>query len=254
MKYYVTADVHGFYSIMRSALEDAGYFTDQEPHRLLVLGDLFDRGEEAKKMQEFILDLMEKDEVILIRGNHEDLFEEFVIKDDGRSYAHHRSNGTYSTALQLTGFDPEIARREHHRLAILSQQTPYYKRIIPATRDYYETENYVFLHVWIPRSVDGSEYYEFDPDWRTADLIRWEKARWINGIRAARFTKEKKTIVCGHWHTSFGHAFYEDKGSEDGPDADFSPYYAPGIIAIDACTAFSKKVNVIVIEDNEMPA
>ena len=30
---------------------------------------------------------------------------------------------------------------------------------------------------------------------------------------------------------------------------DFSPYYGPGIIAIDACTAFSGKVNCLVIED-----
>lgn len=32
-------------------------------------------------------------------------------------------------------------------------------------------------------------------------------------------------------------------------DADFSPYYNKGIIAIDACTAKTLKVNCIVIED-----
>lgn len=58
-----------------------------------------------------------------------------------------------------------------------------------------------------------------------------------------------KTIVCGHWHTSYGHSKYEHKGTEFGEDADFSPYYGPGIIAIDACTAFSGKVNCLVIED-----
>ena len=42
---------------------------------------------------------------------------------------------------------------------------------------------------------------------------------------------------------------YEHKGIEFGEDADFSPYYGPGIIAIDACTAFSGKVNCLVIED-----
>ena len=38
-----------------------------------------------------------------------------------------------------------------------------------------------------------------------------------------------------------------------GPDADFSPYYAPGIIALDACTAHTGFVNCIVIEDEELP-
>ena len=252
MKYYVTSDVHSFYSLMYSALETAGYFTDQESHKLLILGDLFDRGEEAEQMQEFVLDLMDKDAVILIRGNHEDLFEKMVTKDDGIGYGHHISNGTYETALRLTGFDPALARREHHSLATVARQTPYYKRIIPAMRDYYETENYVFVHGWIPGTTSGRFYVKSDPDWRNADPIAWEKARWYNGINAAKVTKEKKTIVCGHWHTSYGHAFYEDKGSEDGPDADFSPYYAPGIIAIDACTAFSGKVNVIVLEDESI--
>ena len=75
MKYYVTADVHGFYTEFCKALEDAGYFTDPEPHRLIILGDLFDRGREAVEMQAFILDLLAQSAVILVRGNHEDLFE-----------------------------------------------------------------------------------------------------------------------------------------------------------------------------------
>ena len=60
---------------------------------------------------------------------------------------------------------------------------------------------------------------------------------------------QRKTIVCGHWHTSYGHCKYEGKGSEFGRDADFSPYYAPGIIALDACTARSGQVNVITLDD-----
>lgn len=73
MKYYVVSDVHSFFSEMRQALSRKGYFRDQEPHKLIVCGDLFDRGTESVKMQSFITDLMAKEEVILVRGNHEDL-------------------------------------------------------------------------------------------------------------------------------------------------------------------------------------
>ena len=66
---------------------------------------------------------------------------------------------------------------------------------------------------------------------------------------AVRTCMEEKTILCGHWHTSYGHSKYEGRGSEFGLDADFSPYVSSGIIALDACTAFSKKVNMIVVED-----
>ena len=69
MRYYVVADVHGFYTEMISALKEKGYFDDKSPHKLIVCGDLFDRGSEAKEMQRFIIELLEKDEVILIKGN-----------------------------------------------------------------------------------------------------------------------------------------------------------------------------------------
>lgn len=58
-----------------------------------------------------------------------------------------------------------------------------------------------------------------------------------------------KTIVCGHWHASFGHSVYAKRCSEFMSDAIFNPYVSEGIIAIDACTAHSGFVNCIVIED-----
>ena len=45
---------------------------------------------------------------------------------------------------------------------------------------------------------------------------------------------------------------YETQGRVGEPDEDFSPFYSEGIIAIDACTAVSGRVNCIVIEDNEI--
>ena len=109
MRYYVISDVHGYYTQMKSALEKAGFFSDTTPHKLIMLGDLFDRGHEAKQLQQFILEQMEQDKIILIRGNHEDLFVELVTTDAGMPYSYHKSNGTYDTALQLTGFDPVMA-------------------------------------------------------------------------------------------------------------------------------------------------
>lgn len=61
---------------------------------------------------------------------------------------------------------------------------------------------------------------------------------------------ENKTIVCGHWHTSFGNYNYHHKGSgEFEEDSDFGIFEDKGIIALDACTAFSKKVNILKLEN-----
>ena len=100
MKYYVTADIHGFYSILHDALEEAGFFAEIQPHKLIVLGDLFDRGMEAPGLQDFILKLMEEDRIILVKGNHEDLFEVLLTEDEGLPYSAHVSNGTYKRKKQ----------------------------------------------------------------------------------------------------------------------------------------------------------
>ena len=212
MKYYVVADVHGFFDELKFALTEKGFFTDTEQHKLIVCGDLFDRGKQAAELQEFILDLLAKDEVILIRGNHEDLMLELLKDWFHHSYwrSYHRNNGTVDTVLQLTQMTiGDLAA------------TPY--------------------------SVE----YIYNSNWRDADKVVWNQARWQNGMQAAHnhVVEPGKKIVCGHWHCSFGHAHYENKGGEFENDPDFSPYYGEGIIALDACTAFSKKVNCIVIDD-----
>ena len=130
MRYYVVSDVHGFYTPLIRALTDAGFFNDTEPHKLIVLGDLMDRGRDAAKIQDFILEQMEKDAVILIRGNHEDLYESLVTQDCGIPYDFHLSNGTYDTALQLTGFDLAMARIRNYDFADAGKETPFYTQII----------------------------------------------------------------------------------------------------------------------------
>ena len=92
------------------------------------------------------------------------------------------------------------------------------------------------------------------PHWRDVIPSLWNKARWINGMEAAHhgILEPGKTIVCGHWHTSFGHCHYEGDGGEFDNKPNFAPFYDEGIIALDACTACTGKVNCIVLEDEEI--
>lgn len=67
-----------------------------------------------------------------------------------------------------------------------------------------------------------------------------------------------KTIVCGHWYTSFGHSMYHNEGidlfdtnsPEEYSQVIFDPFIDDGIVAIDATTAISNKVNCYVFEVN----
>lgn len=257
MRYYVTADVHGFFSELKAALDEAGFFEDKEPHKLIICGDIYDRGSEAPQLQEFLLDLMARDEVILIRGNHEDLAEQLLNRWHGKSYldSHHNSNGTVGTVCQLTQSTIIDIFDYPDRVGRAFLQNPYIQTIIPATVDYFETEHYIFVHGWIPCSSEhlgtNRAKYVLRENWRQADEYAWNRARWVNGMEAAHYgaIEPGKTIVCGHWHTSFGHSKYEGDGGEFEANSNFSPYYGEGIIALDACTNWSGIVNCIVIED-----
>ena len=216
MRYYVVADPHGFYTPLKNALEEKGYFTDPEPHKLIICGDLFDRGMEAPMMQDFVLEEMAKDRIILVRGNHEDLLQDYV--------------------------DNNCIPESHHIPPLMT-------KILPSMVNYYEAGNYIFVHGWIP-CVENRYGYVKIPNWRTeAFEEEWYFARWMNGMDVWKSVKEEgKIIVCGHWHASYGHSVYEGNGPQNGPGADFTPFIADGIIALDACTALSGFVNCIVVE------
>lgn len=263
MRYYVVSDVHSFYTELTKALTDKGYFDDKEPHKLIVCGDLFDRGDESVEVQRFIAELIERDEVILIRGNHEDLILDLMRNAQytfGRDivYTHHWSNGTVKTVTDLTGAD--VFHDNYKDIVDKMNATPYIKDIIPKTIDYYETEHYIFVHGWIP-CISVKNFWEDSylpiEGWRECGEARWREARWINGMLAySQGVKgEGKTIVCGHWHCSWGWSHIRQKRKEfpqknhEGWEKSFEPYTDNGIIAIDGCTAYSGIVNCIVIDD-----
>ena len=57
MKYFIVADVHGFYDEMIEALNRAGYDPDNKNHTFVSLGDMFDRGEQANEVLDFLVQL-----------------------------------------------------------------------------------------------------------------------------------------------------------------------------------------------------
>lgn len=278
MRYYVIADPHGFCGLLRQTLEDSGFFADPEPCKLIVCGDLMDRGDEALEMQRFMAELLQQDKLIYVRGNHEDLMEQMLVElESGQEFRRllngtpvHVHNGTWHTALLLGGMTEAEALEDTDTLISRVKASDYYALLMPASVDYFETKHYVFTHGYIPcRSTVGNTQYRgyksfyFNPDWRSASAEDWANARWYNGMEFACVRDlylRDKTVVCGHFHASYGHANIEKRGPEFGHGADFTPFYGkrrndpdgpPAVIALDACTKVSGSMNCIVMEDEE---
>ena len=259
MKIFAVSDVHSFFTIMHNALKEKGFEENNPNHLLVVCGDAFDRGPESKEMLEYLMSL---NNVVLIRGNHEDLLEEMFER--GYAQSHDMSNGTLKTVNDILYSQPDKLDGSRNGFEIVQEIVqPYMDRLV----NYFETKNYVFVHGYIPlKSNDDMPYYytrhrrfDYDPDWRNATEEGWAQARWINGVEQAnKGLLCDKTVVVGHWHCSWGHMWADirEKGflnatiDDYGPTAIWEPYYGEKIVAIDRCTAYTNMCNVLVIEDD----
>lgn len=250
-KFFVFSDVHGFYDEFVKTLDEAGYDKNNPEHWLISCGDNFDRGDGNLEMLEF---LQNSERIILVKGNHEDMLMDMLSR--GFPDYHDVHNGTDKTVWQL------MDNCEGYE-AVYERISPLFDKMI----DYFETQKYIFVHGWIAVNCFIDHYrwsknktYKYNPEWRNADGKDWSEARWLNGMQLANeeIIEEGKTIICGHFHTTWGKSryhrpegcFYGKDYYEFGDGADFSPYYDKGIIAIDGCTAFSGKINILVIEDD----
>ena len=110
MKYFIVSDIHSFYSELKKALDIAGFNKRNKDHTLIVCGDIFDRGPETVKLYKFLTSIPKK-RCILIKGNHELLYEKLLEKKLPESYDF--SNHTVDTFCQIAGYDPEILTPEY---------------------------------------------------------------------------------------------------------------------------------------------
>ena len=227
------SDIHGFYDEMMKALNEVNF--NPETDLLVSCGDAMDRGTKPREVIEFFNELPNK---VLICGNHEILMEEAICRK--KFWQHDIHNGTMETAYHFCKKKNAWQMNDAQILGEL-RDDPVYQQYMSLLVNYFETEKYIFVHSWIPGGND----------WRYASQEKWNKSMWRNpfDIAAVVGNKTGKVLVHGHWHNSTCWA-REGIGSEFDDDACFDICKHDGCIGLDACTAYSRKVNVLVVEDN----
>ena len=252
IKYFITSDTHGFFDVFYKALLDKGFEVDNPDHKLVLCGDLLDRGNQTLELLDFVTGL--GDRFIYVRGNHEDLLFDCMaeIASGKVPSSHHFHNGTVKTMCQWCGQSEWIVYDPTWRDKIYTMMQPILDWIDEKCVDYFEVGDYVFVHGWVP-------CYQGLDDFRNATKEDWKRARWDNGMEMWRYPKcrvDGKTVVCGHWHCSWGWSHIKQERKEFPHtnrvdwEKSFEPFVEDGIIAIDACTAYSGLCNVIVIEED----
>ena len=249
MKYFVIADVHGFYDEMIEALNKAGFDKFNKEHTLISLGDVIDRGTQPNEVIEYLLSLERK---ILIRGNHEDLLYQLLCYQ--RNPAHYDvTNGTFDTIIRLANktselsYDIDSAYSNWHECVLHARGSKIFD-YLNETVNYFETERNVFVHGWAPGYYNyEKEKYCAYTNLENVEGYEWADSRWVNSLQMAqqKVFIPGKQIVCGHWHACDFNTYFNNDEKYKNHD----PYITDDFIALDACTVLSKKVNVIIIEE-----
>lgn len=234
-KYYVISDIHSHYSSMICALRKHGYDSSNIYHHLIVLGDLFDRGNQTREVLDYLYNLSIQKKASLILGNH-DSFLLDVLSGDFQKYDFNiQYNGFGKTLEQLSGLNPLQNDPKDIRDSIMDKY-PYLFEWLQNLPYYIEVDDYIFVH----GGIDGSKL-----DWKT--MSSRHDFVWSREINLPKV--EGKIVVAGHHRV----ATIRKKSSDyhllflHNPEM-FDILYEDGKILIDRYVEVSNEINVLVID------
>jgi len=236
MKYFVTSDIHGHYEVLLNALKKAGYNEKNQDHHLLILGDMFDRGDESKQVLAYLYRLYKEQKATIILGNHDYFMIEFLEGNYERTLFNIKHNGFLHTLLSLTEhmLTPEDDLKIYKET--IEKRYPYLLNWLKSLPLYLEIGQYIFVHGGV-----------------NPDLEDWTKASthdfiWSYEVKLKPIAG--KTVVAGHHRVStIRQPLRKDyKTLHEQDPTLFDPLYLEGKILMDRFVEVSKELNVLVFD------
>jgi len=183
-KIFVVGDVHGQITMVEKLLKH----WKPEEEQLLFVGDLADRGENSKATLELARDLVEKQNAIVIKGNHDEMLEMF-LENPSEHVMLYYMNGGGSTINSLLGREANQQEFEKNAQEI-KEQYPWLLPFLKSLPLHYEWEDYLFVHAGVNLRKDN---------WRDSsnhDFV------WIREGFYDQPNHTDKTIIFGHTVTA----------------------------------------------------
>jgi len=224
-KLFVIGDVHGEMTMLEKLLD----YWNPDEERLLFVGDLADRGENSKAVFERVQQLMEEEEAIVVKGNHDEMLEEFLEnpKDNLPLYY---MNGGETTVNSLLGRNTS---RQNYAAIVqeIKEEYPWLLPLLQSFPLYYEWGDYLFVHAGVNLRKD---------DWRDSsdhDFV------WIREGFYDQPNHTNKTIIFGHTVTSTLH----------GDMSNFDIWRSgDGLIGIDGGAVYGGDLHALVLSKEDI--
>lgn len=183
MKTFAISDIHGCFQEFELLL--AKLPIDLKEDRLVILGDMIDRGPDTKQLLDKLIDMQQEfgeDHVVVLYGNHEDLMLDTLMYQ-GRKY--HSFDLWWKQGGKQTAWSylPEefkkeaLTEEEKYKRAIMKPEhfiDPAHIQWLASRPWYFEDDDYIFVHGGLrpdmtPEQMRNSPIYQQDLLW-----IRWE--------------------------------------------------------------------------------
>lgn len=181
----VMSDIHGCYDEFDMMLKEVGYAPEFD--QLILLGDYVDRGRRSKDVIEKIIDLVNSHGAIVLRGNHDQMFYDWLTTNDGMNEFNFFRNGGIQTVESYCGLDWfELGNTYQQAKKFVLDNYQHHLDFLSNLPFFYETDEFVFVHAGL------NPLYE---NWR---LTPHEDMIWIRDIFHHNPTQTDKTVVFGH--------------------------------------------------------
>lgn len=201
-KIYAIGDIHGELDKLERIIDRIDI---KEDDLLIFLGDYIDRGKNPYGVIEFLLSLDKKHNCIFIKGNHEDMFIDYLSGVYEQDFLMNGGNKTLKSYYK-NGYSLQRSKMPKERKLPVEHENFFYNRL----KLYHETENYIFVHAGL---WPGKTELNTQPK----DVLLWERQYFIK----SDFDWGKKVI--------FGHTTFKE------------PFFMKNKIGIDTGACFNKE-------------
>lgn len=172
MRIIVVADIHGNDDKFRQALKSVSL---KKTDKLILLGDLIDRGKNSKKVLDTLLLLKNNgfENITYIRGNHEQMLLD-AIDNEEKEYIWIKNGGDETLKSFRINFAKEIPL--------------VYKKLLESSTFFYELENYFFVHAGLN--------FELENPLKDTNSMMWIRDISFEMYKKSSFSS--KIIIHGH--------------------------------------------------------
>lgn len=162
---YAMSDIHGQYGLFAERIEQIKPLLSVGNNKLILLGDYIDRGNKSYECLQLAYDLEREfgsDKVIVLKGNHEVWFEEFLFLNEDVWLVEDKdffTSGTFLTKEQFKNLDV-LPNREARIDYVKVKIKENHKDLLSWMRKlrlFYETDTQIFVHAGVDENIPEEE-------------------------------------------------------------------------------------------------